>query len=224
MNKIFVIGDIHGMREEALSLIYKLPFEKDDLLIFLGDYIDRGYDSKGVIDFLLKFKKEHKNVIFLMGNHEDMLLSYMNGTFNEKYYFFNGGEATLKSYNIPSYQYLYTEKYIPRIHLDFLRSLKLYYETDKYLFIHAGLRPGIPLPEQNREDLLWIRDEFIYSNYNFGKIIIFGHTTFLEGPLIMEDKIGIDTGLVYGGRLTSLSLPDMKFYTQGHIDDSVKFV
>ena len=209
--KIFAIGDIHGMKNEIMSLIKKLPLFPEDLVIFLGDYIDRGYDSKGTIDFLLFFKKKHPNVIFLKGNHEDMLLSYINREFNENIYFFNGGEKTLKSYNIPSTEYPYAKQYIPEEHLNFLRNLPLYYEKNEYLFVHAGLRAGIPLDMQNPEDLLWIREEFIYSEEDFGKIVIFGHTVFPE-PLIMKNKIGIDTGIVFGGKLTALELPTIKFY------------
>ena len=214
--RIFVIGDIHGMKDEMISLIHKLPFDDKDLVIFLGDYIDRGYDSKGVIDFLINFKKIHSNTVYLMGNHEDMLLSFMNGRFDREIYFFNGGERTLKSYNIPSSEYKYAKKYMPQSHLDFLNSLFLYYKTDKYLFVHAGLKPGIPLDRQEKDDLLWIRDEFIYSKKNFGKKVVFGHTVF-EEPLVMDNKIGIDTGLVFGGKLTSLELPKLKFYFVSHV-------
>ncbi len=209
--RIFVIGDIHGMKNEMISLIHSLPFDDKDLIIFLGDYIDRGYDSKGVIDFLINFKKIHPNTICLIGNHEDMLLSFMEGKFDREIYFFNGGEKTLKSYGIPPSEYAYAKRYIPQSHLDFLNNLSLYYETDRYLFVHAGLKPGIPLNEQRRNDLLWIRDEFIYSKKDFGKRIVFGHTVF-EEPLVMDNKIGIDTGLVFGGKLTSLELPILKFY------------
>lgn len=217
MKKIFAIGDIHGMKNEVIYLLKNIEFSDEDKIIFLGDYIDRGYDSKGVIDFLLKFVREHPNTVFLKGNHEDMFLSFTEGDFDQRIYFYNGGEATLKSYNIPFCQYSYVKKYIPYEHIEFFNSLSLYYETKEYLFVHAGLLPGVPLSQQLPQDLLWIREKFIYSDYDFGKTVIFGHTVFDE-PLIMKNKIGIDTGLVFGGKLTSIELPSMKIYQTGIIN------
>ncbi len=210
-NKIFVIGDIHGERQKAVSFIESLSFNPYDLVIFLGDYIDRGHDSKGMIDYLINFKKQHPKTIFLKGNHEDMLLSFIDHEFSKEIYFYNGGETTLRSYGIPPSEYYYAKRYVPYNHLEFLNKLPLYYETKDYIFVHAGLRPGVPLQEQTPEDLLWIRYEFIYSDYDFGKKVIFGHTV-VEEPLIMKNKIGIDTGLVFGGKLTILELPTLKFY------------
>ena len=97
-------------------------------------------------------------------------------------------------------------------HLDFFRSLRLYYETEAYIFVHAGLRPKVPLASQEPEDMLWIRDKFIYSKYDFGKPVVFGHTP-LEKPLVEHNKIGIDTGAVYGNALTCVQLPDLVFTT-----------
>jgi len=101
---------------------------------------------------------------------------------------------------------------IPAAHMDFFKSLRLYYETEAYIFVHAGLRPKVSLASQDSEDLLWIRDKFIYSKYNFGKPVVFGHTP-LEKPLVERNKIGIDTGAVYGNALTCVQLPDIIFFT-----------
>ncbi|MDY6852862.1 MAG: serine/threonine protein phosphatase, partial [Thermodesulfobacteriota bacterium] len=101
---------------------------------------------------------------------------------------------------------------IPQSHYDFLESLAHYYETEDYIFVHAGLRDGILIEDQDPHDLLWIRDEFISSDYDHGKRVIFGHTPFRE-PLVQPNKIGIDTGAVFGGRLTCLELPGLKFYS-----------
>jgi serine/threonine protein phosphatase 1 len=101
--------------------------------------------------------------------------------------------------------------HIPKNHLIFYQNLLLFYETEDYIFVHAGLRPNIPLNQQNPTDLLWIRDEFYVSRFKFQKKVIFGHTPFPE-PLVRRDKIGIDTGVVYGNKLTCLELPDMRFY------------
>jgi serine/threonine protein phosphatase 1 len=98
----------------------------------------------------------------------------------------------------------------PKEHLDFFNSLELFYETDNYIFVHAGLREGVPLAEQRSEDLLWIRSRFIKTGYDYGKKIVFGHTP-LPDPLVKPNKIGIDTGAVYGNRLTCVELPALRF-------------
>jgi len=179
-----------------------------DTLLFIGDYIDRGPHSVEVVDYLIDFKKRHPGVIFLKGNHEDMLEKYLDGT-DRFTYLLNGGQRTLDSYLNQSAK---SESFpIPPDHKDFYRSLKLYYETDNYIFVHAGMRPKVPLDLQENEDLLWIRDKFIYSQYNFGKRVIFGHTP-LTKPLVESNKIGIDTGAVYGNVLTCVRLPDLDFF------------
>lgn len=101
---------------------------------------------------------------------------------------------------------------IPTTHLDFFRDLSIYYETDQYIFVHAGLKANVPLEEQNEWDMLWIRQEFIYSDFDFGKRVIFGHTPF-QKPIVLDNKIGIDTGAVYGNKLTCVELPAEKFYS-----------
>jgi serine/threonine protein phosphatase 1 len=143
-----------------------------------------------------------------MGNHERILLDFMDGK-DMNTFFLNGGVATLNSYR--SEQQKYGGFLIPDDHLAFFRSLKLLIELEDYYVVHAGLRPGVPIESQNPEDLLWIRDSFLFSNYYFGKRVIFGHTPFAQ-PLIMENKIGLDTGAVYGNRLTCLELPSLKFH------------
>lgn len=191
---IYVIGDIHGCLEPLMKLMDQVKLTQEDRLIFIGDYIDRGPDPKGVIDYLLTLKG---NMTFLKGNHEQMFLDYLDGK-DKLLFLMNGGNATLRSYGGPSN--------VPEAHLKFLKGLRLYEETDEYLFVHAGLRPGIPLEQQNPEDLLWIRGEFIYSPKRYPKTIVFGHTP-MEEVLMLPDRIGIDTGCVYGGKLTCLVLP-----------------
>mgnify|MGYP001594153299 CR=1 FL=1 len=207
--RIFAIGDIHGCNDEIRKLLTLInPVPLTDAVVFLGDYIDRGPDSRGVIDTILDFKGTFPNTICLRGNHEEMFLdSYLNEQ-NVDLYLYNRGASTLYSYGI-SINDFPAVKFLPEEHLDFLTNLPLYYETEDYLFVHAGLRPGLSLAKQSLEDLLWIRDEFINSRWNFGKTVIFGHTPLAE-PLIEKNKIGIDTGAVYGGYLTCLELPSLK--------------
>ncbi len=207
--KIFVISDIHGCFYKLTRLMEELSPDLDgDTLIFLGDYIDRGTDSCRVIEYMLGLRDSHPNVVFLKGNHEKMLLDFLAGT-DQFLFLENGGDLTLASY-YTRYKVRNGEIFIPREHLNFFENLQLYYETDDYLFVHAGLRPSVPLKEQAEEDLLWIREEFIYTEHDFGKMIIFGHTPFLR-PFVAYKKIGIDTGAAYGNELTCLILPDMEF-------------
>lgn len=190
-------------------LIDKIPWNpKRDRLIFIGDYIDRGEDPKGVVDFILSLKKESDNIECLLGNHEAMLLDYLRGR-NRDLYLFNGGTVTLRSYSVRRKSE--KDSLIPEDHLEFFSNLKPYIELEHYYIVHAGFRPGRRIEEQSLEDMIWIRYEFIDSDYDFGKKVIFGHTPFDE-PLVTDKKIGIDTGAVYGNKLTCIQLPDEIFY------------
>ncbi|OGP88634.1 MAG: metallophosphatase [Deltaproteobacteria bacterium RBG_19FT_COMBO_43_11] len=212
MNRIFAIGDIHGCLEKLEDLIEVITANpKKDKLIFIGDYIDRGSFSREVVEHVIGLKNKFKNVICLLGNHEQMFLNYLEGV-DEEMYLYNGGKPTLSGYGIKSSDPPdERKKKMPKTHLFFYRSLLPYYQTKDYLFIHAGLIPAVPLKKQTTYDLLWIRHEFIDSDYDFGKRVIFGHTP-LSRPLVMENKIGIDTGAVYGGKLTCVELPALNIY------------
>jgi serine/threonine protein phosphatase 1 len=212
MNKIFTIGDIHGCLSQLQMLIKSLAIDRQcDTLVFIGDYIDRGSSIKEVVDYVIGLRKEIRNVVCLMGNHEQMFLNYFSGI-DEKMFLYNGGKATLLSYGISESSIPQNRKaIIPPDHLLFLQSLLPYYETKDYIFVHAGLIPGLPLSEQTTRDLLWVRQEFIDSDFDFGKRVIFGHTPF-GSPLIETNKIGIDTGAVFGGCLTCLELPAVKIH------------
>jgi serine/threonine protein phosphatase 1 len=207
--RIFAIGDIHGCNRELQRLLARIrPDPLNDAIVFIGDYLDRGPDSRGVVDTLLDLKKSFPHLICLRGNHEAMFLNYYLEGRDEELYFANGGEMTLSSYGLDLTDARDGTGF-PEEHLRFLASLPLHHETEAYLFVHAGLRPGIPLAGQSPEDLLWIRNEFIDSDWDFGKTVVFGHTARCE-TLLPANKIGIDTGLVYGGRLTCIELPSRK--------------
>jgi serine/threonine protein phosphatase 1 len=212
MKKIFAIGDIHGCYDRLKTLMGKIPIDYSrDTLVFIGDYIDRGPHPFKVVDFLIKLKNRFPDTIFLKGNHEDMLDKFLNGA-DRFTYLLNGGQQTLDSYLIKPAQSDNSEFFpIPPEHMEFFKSLRLFYETEEFIFVHAGLRPRVPLESQNTEDLLWIRDKFVSSKYNFGKRVIFGHTP-LKKPLVEPNKIGIDTGAVYGNALTCVQLPDLEFF------------
>nr|HDM99729.1 serine/threonine protein phosphatase [Deltaproteobacteria bacterium] len=204
--RIFAVGDIHGCVDKLRTLLGMIKLDWDrDLMVFLGDYVDRGPDSRGVIELLLDLKKRHADrLIFLKGNHEWMFMQFLKGE-DHDFFLQNGGIETLESYSLEK-----GKTDMPQSHLDFLDNLDLYFETQDYIFVHAGLRSNIPISEQSQEDLLWIRSPFLKSSYDWGKRVIFGHTPF-SVPLIEANKVGIDTGAVYGGRLTCLILPDFEF-------------
>jgi serine/threonine protein phosphatase 1 len=209
MKKIFAIGDIHGCYDRLKVLMDKIPIDcSRDALVFIGDYIDRGPHSVEVVDYLIQLKNRFPEVILLKGNHEDMLDKFINGV-DRFTYLLNGGQQTLDSYLTKPVQSEFSP--IPPDHMEFFKSLRLFYETEEFIFVHAGLRPRVPLESQNTEDLLWIRDKFVSSKYDFGKRVIFGHTP-LKKPLVEPNKIGIDTGAVYGNALTCIQLPDLVFF------------
>ena len=184
MPRYIVITDIHGELRKLESVLSKIKTHPDDIFVFMGDYIDRGPDSKGVVEKVIAQSQTHK-CIYLIGSHE---YAYMHSQ-NDEYYsflFWNyGGPATVRSYG--------SFENIDKIHGDFFRSLKFYHLTDKYLFVHAGINPAYPLEQQDEVDLVYIRGKFIYSKHNLPQKIIFGHTEF-EKPYIDEGKIGIDLG------------------------------
>ncbi len=213
MEKIFAIGDIHGCLSKLEVLIPQIGIDsEEDALVFIGDYIDRGPDSRGVVDFVLDLRKKMHRVICLMGNHEQMFLDYVCLNKDEDIYLFNGGNATIASYG---YRSVHGGKEInvPDDHMEFFKSLLPFHETDDYIFVHAGLRENVPLKDQDIQDMLWLRHEFILSSHDFGKTVVFGHTPMSHArPLFLPGRIGIDTGAVYGGYLTCVELPSKKIY------------
>lgn len=207
MAKTFVIGDIHGCHQALLELWRKISPLAADTIVFLGDYIDRGPDSRQVIDEILAIRKRLPRVITLMGNHEQMLLDFLEGK-KETPFLEVGGAETLASYGItPGGS---NRPGLPPAHLAFFRGLITFWQNQEAIYVHAGLMPGQPLALQPKSWLLWARDEFLASDYDFGKPVVYGHTPFPQ-PRLDQHRIGIDTGAVYGGHLTCLILPDLEF-------------
>jgi len=215
--KFYLIGDIHGQLSKLKNLISKIKpdLESNDLIIFLGDYLDRGPKSFEVIEFLLKLKSEN-NIVCLLGNHEDMFLRFVAIGDNYNNYMANGGRYTIKSYikNIKEFK-------IPESHKRFYNSLKLYYESDSFLAVHAGINPKVrDIAAQDRNDLIWIRDDFYQYNKKWDKTVIFGHTPTIyinnSKDVYIDDErniIGIDTNaMLEGFPLSCIRLPDRKIY------------
>ncbi len=207
--RIFVFGDVHGHIDKLNALLdrIRLVFRpKVDKYIFVGDYIDKGPDSKKVVERLVGLAASGVKTVFLVGNHESMLLDdYLTGR-RPHFFLDNGGLSTLKSYGLHKTKPKDTR--FPPSHARFFNNLRLYHREGGYLFVHAGLRPGIPLKEQSVRDLLWIREEFFQEDYDWEEYVIFGHTPF-HNPFVQGKLIGIDTGVEFGGPLTCLVLPDM---------------
>jgi serine/threonine protein phosphatase 1 len=214
MATIYAIGDIHGHLDPLERLLDRLqPDLERDRLVFMGDYIDRGPSAMEVVDYVLRLRNlaPPEQVICLKGNHEAMFLDFLQGRETDLF-LYNGGLATVRDYWGENWEDL-KELVLPPDHRRFFQELRLYYETPDYIFVHGGLKPGVKLNEQVEEDLLWVRGEFIASTEDFGKKVIFGHTPFRQ-PLVMPNKIGIDTGAAYGNYLTCLKLPREEFINE----------
>jgi len=215
--RVYAIGDIHGCldRLEALhqQIVEDIAARPTDrtLLVHLGDYVDRGSDSAGVVarlsDCALSARLPTVN---LMGNHELMMLAAIATGEAEvtELWLANGGSDSLLSWGVPrSAQPKEWPSYFPKPHLLFLRDLASYHTAGGYLFVHAGIRPGIPLERQSRHDLLWIREPFLSFGAAFGPVVVHGHTP-RHDPVVRPNRIGIDTGAVMGGALTCAVLEE----------------
>lgn len=221
-SRVYAIGDIHG-RLDLLCRLHDL-IEADasrhpkrrQVVIYLGDYIDRGVDSRGVIDLLLSAPLPGFECFHLKGNHEDIALRFLEDPAVGPSWLRNGAPQTMESYGvrpptpfgdpaeIARAQHELAEK-IPSAHRAFFDRLALCHAEGDYFFAHAGVRPGVPLANQNSCDLMWIRDDFLLSGTDFGKVVVHGHTIDPE-PQLRPNRIGIDTGAYWSGRLTALVL------------------
>ena len=239
---LYAIGDIHGRRdllerlmEEIESDSATLPEGTTVTLVFLGDYIDRGLQSRDVIEFFLGNRLDKFNTVFLMGNHEEAFLKFLeDASFGSQWVRFGGGE-TLYSYGFQppntrgslgshdamaaardAWTTLWTgfRERLPEAHLDFYRSLKPYYTAGDYLFVHAGLRPEKAMQDQTIRDMLWIRDEFLDDTKQFSHLIVHGHTP-AEGIYRDNRRIGLDTGAFLSGKLSAARFfgKDISFLT-----------
>lgn len=219
--RVYAVGDIHGrldLLERLLAMIEgdsSRRAEAETLIIFLGDLVDRGPDSRGVVDRLIRFARERGATRFLMGNHEEVFLRAVEGDLRALRFLLRiGGRATILSYGIGDEDYrrlgfedlaaLLREK-VPEEHVRFLSAFERWIEVGDYLFVHAGLRPGVPLEEQTMSDLCWIREDFLRHREGFGKMVVHGHSITDEIDQ-RTNRIGIDTGAFASGKLTAIGL------------------
>jgi serine/threonine protein phosphatase 1 len=207
--RLFTIGDIHGCPDELDAMLRAIAPVAGDTVVFVGDYVDRGPSARDVIELLLAFESGPHETVFLKGNHEDMMLSFMGlpGNYGDSF-LFNGGIQTFDSYGVSEKEFHHARKLIPASHLGFLSRLASSYLRPPYLFVHAGVVPSRQLEEQRVEDMLWIRHEFISSPHRLDATVVFGHTPMREVMEELPFKLGIDTGLVYGGKLTCVELTE----------------
>ena len=225
---IFAIGDIHGCLSELTALHKKIlthdKFDvKNDLLIYLGDYIDRGKNSKEVINQILKLKNNKINTINLMGNHDEFMIDFLFNKKNNIENWINFGlDQTIRSYGIEIVDFIkdgFEDNIIDKLrnsllekmdedHINFFKNLELFFETEKYLFVHAGIDPKKKLEDQNKKDFLWSRSkDFFNKDFKSKKIIVHGHTPESETVNHLF-RINIDTGCFFSGKLTSVCLND----------------
>jgi serine/threonine protein phosphatase 1 len=219
--RVYAIGDIHG-RADLLRKIHALILEDvqerepaENIAIYLGDYVDRGHDSRGVLDILIDQPLPGFQSIHLMGNHEDFMVRFLEDPKVGPPWIVNGGNATLLSYGV-SLQKVYNEEALkegrnqlmarlPPPHWAFLHDLKTHHIEGDFLFVHAGVRPGIRTDEQEPQDMMWIRDDFLNSVAEHDHVVVHGHSINPKAE-ILDNRIGIDTGAYETGKLTCLVL------------------
>jgi serine/threonine protein phosphatase 1 len=219
--RVYAVGDIHG-RLDLLRHLHR-SIEKDvqermparNIAVYLGDYIDRGPDSRGVVEFLIAEPLPGFECHHLSGNHDAWLPRFLDGIDNGVDWMFNGGDVTLESYGVELGVFglggdLENTRRdlaarLPDHHAAFFRGLALSHVVGDYLFVHAGIRPGVPIDAQDPDDLIWIREEFLGSTVDHGKIVVHGHTPDHQVQ-IKENRIGIDTAAYATGQLTCLVL------------------
>lgn len=219
--RIYAVGDIHGRSDLLDDLLAQIDADDaargpaDSDLIFLGDLIDRGPDSAGVVERLLQLSLERPNTRFIKGNHEEILLHAIGGDIEALRLFVRiGGRETILSYGVSEREYersdypellALIQAHVPQRHIDFLGGFENLIEIGDYMFVHAGIRPGVAVVDQRVSDLRWIRTTFLDHPGEHGKLVVHGHSI-SEDVVVRGNRIGIDTGAYDTGRLTALGL------------------
>lgn len=219
--RIYAIGDVHGRYDLLRRLFDRIaahssiqPATRSSQIILLGDLVDRGPQSREVVDFITSLNGRYGQVTVLMGNHEELMLAVVGGRLGALNAWRDlGGDATLRSYGLTEQDLQLpvpalvrrAQELIPQHHLDSMRRWPLSVQSGDYLFCHAGIRPGIPLRRQTATDLLWIRREFLDDETDHGMVVVHGHSV-SEAVDMRTNRIGIDTGAYRTGQLTALYL------------------
>jgi serine/threonine protein phosphatase 1 len=221
---VYAIGDVHGRLDLLDDLLVRIrkdadrhPSDGGRSLVFLGDYVDRGSESRGVIERLLVDPLPGFATVRLMGNHEEAMLAFLDGESDGRDWLSFGGLETLMSYGVPLRCLPHTEEAVkalrvalaeavPALHVKFIRTCVLHHSVGDYVFVHAGVRPGISLERQTPTDMIWIRDDFLRARNPLpGRVVVHGHTI-CDLPQTRGRRINIDTGAFASGRLTSVAL------------------
>ncbi|MDE2182946.1 MAG: serine/threonine protein phosphatase [Alphaproteobacteria bacterium] len=217
--RVYAIGDVHGRADLLDRLLERIWADAGEgplcnLIVLLGDYVDRGQQSRQVLERLVAFDRPGWRMVALRGNHDQMVLNFLADPPIYRAWREFGAPQTLVSYGVapPADDKNSLERArdalaaaMPEAHVDFLRTLPYSHVVGGYMFVHAGVRPGVALDRQVPADLMWIRDEFLLSDCAFGKIVVHGHTP-SERPVVMPNRIGVDTGAYATGCLTAVVL------------------
>jgi serine/threonine protein phosphatase 1 len=219
--RVYAVGDIHGRLDLLNALLIKIDAERakapglDHHLVLLGDYVDRGPESAGVIDRIMGLCQSEPHLTVLKGNHEDLMLRAIDGDRSQlKLWARNGGRETLLSYGMDAQAYddadfdeleAMLTGCIPAAHLEFMRGLTISRALDGYLFVHAGIHPDAPLDQQSPADMMWIRGRFLENDDDHGAMIVHGHCI-TDDVDIRHNRIGVDTGAYATNRLSAIVL------------------
>jgi serine/threonine protein phosphatase 1 len=204
---VCAVGDIHGSLAKLRELVErceKFAAGAPLTFVFLGDYVDRGPDSAGVVRYLMELQSRRgERLVALKGNHEAVVLDVCDGVCAADLWLSQGGDATLRSYRAARAQDL------PETVLRWFRSLPLSYDDGRRFFVHAGVNPQLPLEAQDERDLIWIREPFLSARRDYGRLIVHGHTPLETGqPDLRANRLNLDTGAVFGGPLTAAAFAD----------------
>lgn len=234
--RVYAIGDVHGrldLLRQLETLIVedagKQPAGYRKLLVYLGDYVDRGFESRQVIEHLVAPPPDDFDRVMLLGNHDQWLRSFVEGEPVGESWLRFGGDATLLSYGVPlafdqpeearlTIAQTALASRMPESHRTLLASLELMVAMGDYLFCHAGIRPGVPLDKQVEHDVIWIREPFLSWQGECGKVVVHGHTV-EDIPVVRRNRIGVDTGACYNGNLSCVVLDgsDYRFLATGSL-------
>lgn len=236
--RAYAIGDIHGRLDLLDVLLARIEAdvagreEKETVIVFLGDLIDRGPDSAGVVERLRTFRPDYAETVFLAGNHEELMLRILEGdTKPLRQWLRYGGAECVESYGVNTEELLKLTRQgalellrtkVPPSHIGFLRDMKDTFRFGEYLFVHAGIRPGVSLEDQTLTDLRWIREPFLSHDEQHGFVVVHGHTI-VDQVEERCNRIAIDTGAYNSGVLTALAVEDdRRWYLAGSIDGDVE--
>ena len=220
-SRAYAVGDVHGRLDLMLDLLRQIERDNErrgpakTYLIFLGDLVDRGPDSRGVVDHLIRQPPRFHRTVFLKGNHEEFFLSVLNREDNNvQRWLTYGGLECAESYGVSPGWFLNASQgelvdrlieQVPRAHVEFLSNMADTFRFGDYLFVHAGIRPGVALEQQISGDLRWIREGFLDDSSDHGVMVVHGHTI-VDAPEERPNRIGVDTGAYKTGLLTAIGL------------------